>query len=258
MPLIASNIHLSWTKAQESSSSANIQAQDFFSSTADLTNKLENGLLVYIQRPEKSMQPFGTESMQRFFYPTAEHHIFICDDPFPATAHGPGLALAGSHKHPVIARGKIRLPLNVFIDCSALNREDFRDAERIYPQQHYQGSTAPVSAVPTTTHTGHTDSHVGRVYTGDAGDNKTPQMSWADKAGWRAMVKERLNINHEEYYTTGRQRQDGRFTDGRDISKHLVRDDEWQKNRDVGSFIVSVGALDHEVHSSLSGGIEGI
>ncbi|TFK20430.1 PLP-dependent transferase [Coprinopsis marcescibilis] len=231
--LTAENVELEFfdAKSTKSSPSPNIQAQDFFSSTADLTNKLANGLLVYVQRPEKSMQPFGTDSTQRFFYPTAEHHIFICDDPFPATAHGPGLALAGSHKHPVIAKGKIKLPLNVFVDCSVLNREDFRDAERIYPQQHYQGSTAP-----TTSDTGHTDPHVGSAYIG-AGDDKTPQMSWADKAGWRAMVKERLNINHEEYYTTGRQRQDGRFNDGRDISKHPVRDDEWQKNRDVGSFM---------------------
>lgn len=129
-------------------------------------DKLSSGVLLYVlERPEEMMQPFGqdiTESEQNFFVADAQFEVMICDDPFPATAHGPGLAAAGETGHPVMARGTMRLPLNIFVDMTHLNCEDFGDDVRI----------------------------VQRMERG---------MNWEDRSAWSAMVAHRLDMPFSDY-----------------------------------------------------------
>ena len=166
-------------------------------------DKLASGVLLYILgRPERAMQPFERDrdaSVQSFFYPDAEYEVVVCDDPFPATAQGPGLATAIEHRHPVIARGAMRLPLNIFVDMTDLNREDFRADQRV----------------------------VQRMEDG---------MNWEDRSAWSAMVAERLEIPFSGYFTSNTNHGvDGEFNDGRDISKHpfLKREVSYEKDLDI-------------------------
>ncbi|KAG2005933.1 group II decarboxylase [Coprinopsis cinerea AmutBmut pab1-1] len=162
-------------------------------------DKLASGLLMYIHRPERSMQPFDRDNHPKFFYPNASFPVTIVDDPFAPTAHGPGLASALSHKHPVVARGTVHLPLNVFTDSCDLNRQDFRDYERITEER------------------------------------MKDRMTWEDKSMWRSMVKERLHLVQEEYYSDmHRGKAEGKYNDGRDITRWpLSKDRTPDKDDDV-------------------------
>ncbi|KAF5326606.1 hypothetical protein D9611_000881 [Ephemerocybe angulata] len=165
------------------------------------SEKLAAGVILYVlNAPEAAMQPFQEDrdgAVQCFFYPDAQFEVMVCDDPFEATAHGPGLADASTHKHPVIARGKMRLPLNVFVDMVDLNREDFRGNERITP---------------------------GMV----------KGMDWEDQTAWMAMVRERLDEGGNEYFTSNRNHGvDGMFNDGRDISRKPDLREEVDADADV-------------------------
>jgi len=177
--------------------------------------KLAAGLLLFVNRPEITMQPFvesrgelgGSggvshtvgeegESGGRFWYPNAKYEVMVCDDPFPAVAQGPGLALASDH-YPILARGTMTLPLNIFSDYTQLNREDFKDDERV----------------------------TQRMSVG---------MNWEDKSAWRAVVMDRLakedaNVRgkEEEYFCSREPRVDGKFNDGRDISRPV--DPGWKR-----------------------------
>jgi hypothetical protein len=166
-------------------------------------DKLASGVLLYILgRPERAMQPFERDrdaSVQRFFYPNAEYDVMVCDDPSPATAQGPGLATAIEHRHPVIAQGTMKLPLNIFVDMTDLNREDFRDDQRI----------------------------VQRMEDG---------MNWEDRSAWSAMIAERLEMPFLDYFASNTNHGvDGDFNDGRDISKHpfLKREVSYERDVDV-------------------------
>lgn len=128
--------------------------------------KLAAGVLLYVlNRPEVTMQPFGEdigEKEQVFFLPDAEFEVMICEDPFPATAHGPGLAAAAETGHPVIARGTMKLPLNIFVDMRRLNCEDFGEDVRT----------------------------VQRMEIG---------MNWEDRSAWSAMIAHKLDVPFSDY-----------------------------------------------------------
>jgi hypothetical protein len=161
--------------------------------------KLANGVLLFVLNlPERAMQPFtGDESTPcPLFHPNAKFDVMICDDPFPATAHGPGLAAASDH-YPIIARGSMQLPLNVYTDLTNLNRGDFRDDERTTQRMD-------------------------------------KRMNWEDQSAWRAMVMKRLGRPHSEYYSSMKGlRDDGTIGDGHDISKKPDKEQERRADKDV-------------------------
>lgn len=161
--------------------------------------KLASGVLLFLLNfPERAMQPFdssGSRDAPCLFYPNAKFEVMVCDDPFPATAHGPGLAVASDHL-PVISRGTMQLPLNVFTDLVDLNREDFRDDERTTQRM-------------------------------------SKDMNWEDQSAWRAMVMKRLDRPHSEYYSTKNLRADGEIGDGHDLSKKPDMGQEKRADQDV-------------------------
>lgn len=135
--------------------------------TAD---ELASGLLLYADIHERALQPFEprTSPPARVFRPGAVIAVEVYPDPYAACAPGPGLApdfaadammlpFFGAALHP-LARGTMTLEEVVFVDCTELNREDFKEAGRI-------------------------SSRTGRG------------MSERDKAGWRSMVCERMDVN---------------------------------------------------------------
>ncbi|KAJ2935438.1 hypothetical protein H1R20_g1656, partial [Candolleomyces eurysporus] len=164
--------------------------------------KLANGVRLFVLNlPERAMQPFtdcGDDTPHPIFYPNAKLEVMVCDDPFPATAHGPGLAASAASDHyPTIARGTMRLPLNVYTGLVNLNREDFRDDERTTQRM-------------------------------DKG------MNWEGQSAWRAMVMKRLGRPHSEYYSSVRGlREDGTIGDGHDINKKPDQDQEKRAEEDV-------------------------
>ncbi|KAF4616928.1 hypothetical protein D9613_008569 [Agrocybe pediades] len=98
--------------------------------TALSLEQLQYGVLLYLNVFERAMQPFNSVNQPFFFTPGAEIPVEIYEDPFPPTAHGPGLApsddQAAVFSPMAIATGLIRLGNNLFVDYDDLNKEDNR------------------------------------------------------------------------------------------------------------------------------------
>lgn len=128
-------------------------------------SQLENGVLLYLNFFERSMQPFNAVNKPFFFTPGAEIEVEIYEDPFPPTAHGPGLAVSDEDsdnrgiRPMLIASGVIRLGESVFVDYDDLNKEDNRRDNSI-------------------------SSH-----------SKPGVMSEQGKAGWRDMLYDRMQTS---------------------------------------------------------------
>lgn len=141
--------------------------------------RLQAGLLLYILiRPEAALQPF-TAAASTTFSPGAEFEVMICTDPFPACARGPGLAAAlNVHKHPVLARGTMRLPDvssgEIFVDGAEVNREDFFDDGSISEGDGGGGGDGGYGSSERVT------------------QRMSEDMNWEERGVWMGMVKDRL------------------------------------------------------------------
>lgn len=85
--------------------------------------QLARGVLVYVSRPERAMQPFGSANPPEFFAPNASFRISVAIDPRHAAARGPGLASVGPEAN--VGEGTLTLGKAVYVDHERVNTQDF-------------------------------------------------------------------------------------------------------------------------------------
>lgn len=84
----------------------------------------KTGVIAFINRHEKSMQPFHEKKNSPDFFATGkEFKVEIYADPNPAEAHGPGLA--DIQVGLPLARGRLVLGPCVYADYDEVNRKEF-------------------------------------------------------------------------------------------------------------------------------------
>ncbi|TFK37682.1 PLP-dependent transferase, partial [Crucibulum laeve] len=118
-------------------------------------DELANGALLFLNRHERSMQPFDKSNQPTFFSPGAKFDVEVYNDTYTAVAHGPNLSRVDKGRK--LASGTLTLPSSLFVDFHCLNRQDFKPESNV---KHYTSG----------------------------------KMTEELKAGWKAMVDARLGL----------------------------------------------------------------